>query len=127
MVWKEKDKHVREVTMIRFALFRAVLFALPFVAGAAFSQDAGSLEDPPYRPALVPFQTDEGAQFQDRLSDARRLPEWFLGIYSGQTLSSFYYVASGLCEVMKGSFEIHRIHCAALRSEGPGEKRSSDE
>ncbi|POF30626.1 TAXI family TRAP transporter solute-binding subunit [Roseibium marinum] len=104
--------------MIRFALLCALICSPLLVSQPASSQNTQWLENVPYNPNTVPVITENGAQYADRLSDARRLPEWFIGIYSGSTISNNYYVAAGICEVMRATFPQHRIHCAPLRSEG---------
>lgn len=104
--------------MIRFALLCAIICSPLLVSQPASSQNTQWLLNAPYNPNTVPVITENGAQYADRLSDARRLPEWFIGIYSGSTLSNNYYVAAGICEVMRATFPQHRIHCAPLRSEG---------
>ncbi|MDP5218856.1 TAXI family TRAP transporter solute-binding subunit [Ruegeria sp. 2205SS24-7] len=100
---------------------RLPLIAMLITGLAADAQTTEELLAVPYRPNLVPELTDDGAQYNERLSDARRPPEWFLGIYSGSTVSTYFYVASGICEVLSANFAQHRIHCAALQSEGSQE------
>ena len=102
--------------MKRPVLFPAIICGLLLVGGPASSQNAAPRA--PYAPNFVPTLTEQGALYSQQLSDVRRLPEWFLGIYSGSTLSDYYSVASGLCGIMMATFNQHRIHCAALRSHG---------
>jgi TRAP transporter TAXI family solute receptor len=100
----------------------AIMLAIGIGATSLAAQDiVQSLDDTPYNPNSVPKMTEDGAEFTIRLSDPRRPPEWFLGIYSGTTLGTYYYVATGLCNLMQATFEEHRIHCTPLRSSGVGD------
>jgi len=107
--------------MNRFALLQAIVCLPLFLAEAAFSQNTDRLEDVPYNPNSVPVLTEQGAQYKTPLSDSRRPPEWFISIYSGPTVSNDFYVAAGICELMRTTFNQHRIHCTPLRSEGSDE------
>jgi len=90
--------------------------ALIFWGAAAMAQ---SRNKTPYQPDAIPrMQYDKSVADQLSAADKTRGKEYFLAIYSGSTLGTYFYIASGLCKVIEANFAEHRIHCVPLRSQG---------
>ncbi|MBB5516322.1 hypothetical protein FHS89_002348 [Rubricella aquisinus] len=98
----------------------AAVLAVMLAASGAQGQGLRQPDFPAFNPDAVPQQGEDGALFNLRMSDTRRPPEWFLAIYSGTTMGTYFYVASGICRVLERTFTEHRIHCVPLRSSGVG-------
>jgi hypothetical protein len=47
-------------------------------------------------------------------------PSYYLAIYSGSTNGVYFQVAARICELMRQTYEEHRVHCVPLRSQGVG-------
>jgi len=100
------------------ALFGLLLLAC--LPAAAAAQGLAPPSRPAFLPDAVPPQNEQGANFDLPLSDPTRPAEWFLAIYSGTTLGTYFYIASAVCRTLEATFDEHGIHCVPLRSAGVG-------
>lgn len=53
-------------------------------------------------------------------ADGQTKPSYYAAIYSGSTNGVYFKVAAQICDMMKRTFERHRVHCVPLRSQGVG-------
>lgn len=109
-----------EIVTLRNVVCGLVFGTVITLASGVQAQGLRQPDIPQFNPDAVPDQDETGAIFNLRMSDARRPPEWFLAIYSGTTMGTYFYVASGICRVLERTFPEHRTHCVPLRSSGVG-------
>jgi len=80
---------------------------------------AAAKDGPKYQPDSIPhIQFDKASADLQYGSDQTKRREYFLAIYSGSTMGTYFYVASALCRAIEADFALHRIHCVPLRSSG---------
>ena len=85
-------------------------------AGLAAAQGATNIT---YQPDAIPrIQYDKAYGDQQFVADQTKKRDYFLAIYSGSTMGTYFYVASGICRVIEAYFDKHNIHCVPLRSKG---------
>lgn len=104
----------------RHLLAAAVTAAALVLASMVPASAAGDTADeiPAYHPDAIPESQIRGNPTQVLTSGGSTQPEYFLAIYSGSTLGSYFSVANTICDVMATRFEEHRVRCVPLRSQG---------
>ena len=54
------------------------------------------------------------------MGDGKHERSYYAAIYSGSTSGVYFQVAAKICDMMRKSYDRHRVHCVPLRSQGVG-------
>lgn len=93
-------------------------------------QDQQRIDGLIYEPDAIPLsqyrrQLDDSASLvsfseYDIASDGETRPSYYAAIYSGSTGGAYFKVAAAICDMMRRTYERHRVRCVPLRSQGVG-------
>ncbi|WP_051609186.1 TAXI family TRAP transporter solute-binding subunit [Fodinicurvata fenggangensis] len=88
------------------------------VDGLVYEPDAIPLSQ--YRRKLDSSETLVSFSELDISSDGDTKPSYYAAIYSGSTSGAYFKVAAQICDMMRRTYELHRVRCVPLRSQGVG-------
>ncbi|MGM0561831.1 MAG: TAXI family TRAP transporter solute-binding subunit [Pseudomonadota bacterium] len=88
------------------------------VDGLVYEPDAIPLSQ--YRRKLDSSETLVSFSEFDISSDGETKPSYYAAIYSGSTSGAYFKVAAQICDMMRRTYEQHRVRCVPLRSQGVG-------